>query len=71
MVKLFVSLTEEEKKFEKTPEGGRVCLWMFGGVVEMEDGTGRVWYDKSIIRNQAPEYIGEFGCLHESLHESI
>lgn len=63
MVKLFVPLTEDEKEFEKQPGGGRVCLWMFGGVVEMEDGTGRVWYDKSIDRNHAMEYVGELGHL--------
>ncbi len=38
MVKLFVPLTEDEKEFEKQPGGCRVCLWMFGGVVEMGMG---------------------------------
>jgi hypothetical protein len=71
MVKLFVPLTEEEKKFEKAAEGGRVCLWMFGGVVEMDDGTGRVWYDKSIERNQVMEYIGELCRLLEPLYHSF
>lgn len=71
MVKLFVPLTEEEKGFEKSPEGGRVCLWMFGGVVEMQDGTGRVWYDKSIERNQVMEYVGKLGHLLGARYESF
>ena len=43
----FIQLTYEEQKFEEKKEG-RVVLWAFGGVVEMEDGTGRLWYQKSI-----------------------
>lgn len=38
---------------------GRVALWVFGGVIEMEDGTGRLWYQKSIDHfNGFVEYIG-------------
>lgn len=66
MVKPFIPLTEGEKEFEKMPGGGRVCLWTFGGVVEMEDGTGRVWYDKSVERNQVMEYVGECAVVFAS-----
>ena len=37
-VKCFVPLTMEEKNWQKST-GGRVTLWGFGGVVELQDGT--------------------------------
>ena len=46
-IKPFIPLSAEEERLED--EGlGRVVLWAFGGVVEMDDGTGRLWYQKSI-----------------------
>ena len=46
-IKPFIQLTSEEKRLEKK-EDVRVVLWAFGGVVEMEDGSGRLWYQKNI-----------------------
>ena len=43
----FIKLTPEEQQLEDN-KMGRVVLWAFGGVVEMKDGTGRLWYQKSI-----------------------
>lgn len=57
-VKPFIQLTAEEKQLEQQ-ELGRVVLWAFGGVVEMEDGTGCLWYQKSIDHGCGNmEYIG-------------
>lgn len=42
-IKPFIQLTPEEQQYE-----GRVVLWAFGGVIKMDDGSGRVWYQKSI-----------------------
>ncbi len=50
----FIDTTLQEEGIE-----GRVVLWAFGGVIEMKDGTGRLWYQKSIDRYDGnPEYIG-------------
>lgn len=58
MVKPFVPLNIDEEKWEKNG-CGFVKLWGFGGVVELEDGTGRIWYQKSIIpTGGGEEYIG-------------
>ena len=46
-IKPFIPLTLEEQQLEKEKKG-RVALWAFGGVVEMEDGSGRLWYQKSV-----------------------
>lgn len=43
----FIKLTPEEQQLEDN-KMGRVVLWAFGGVVGMKDGTGRLWYQKSI-----------------------
>lgn len=57
-IKPFIQLTAEEKQIEEQ-KWGRVVLWAFGGVVEMEDGTGRLWYQKSIDHGYGNmEYIG-------------
>ncbi|CAD6592752.1 MAG: hypothetical protein ASARMPREDX12_006434 [Alectoria sarmentosa] len=57
-IKPFLPLTPEEQQFEKN-KMGRVVLWAFGGVVEMEDGTGCLWYQKSIDHGMGnAEYIG-------------
>lgn len=57
-IKPFVQLTSEEAQLEKNNKG-RVVLWAFGGVVEMKDGTGRLWYQKSIDHGYGNlEYIG-------------
>ncbi|KAF6220757.1 hypothetical protein HO133_003191 [Letharia lupina] len=53
-IKPFIPLTFEEQQLE-----GRVVLWAFGGVVEMKDGTGRLWYQKSIDHGSGNlEYFG-------------
>ena len=46
-IKPFIPLTLEEKQLEMEKKG-RVVLWAFGGVVEMKDGSGRLWYQKSV-----------------------
>ena len=57
-IKPFVRLMSKEQLFEKDGKG-RVVLWAFGGVVEMKDGTGRLWYQKSIDHgNGNLEYFG-------------
>ena len=57
-IKPFIQLTSEETQLEKNNKG-RVVLWAFGGVVEMKDGTGRLWYQKSIDHGYGNlEYIG-------------
>lgn len=54
----FIQLTSEEKQLEEKKEG-RVVLWAFGGVIEMEDGSGRLWYQKSIDHGSGNlEYYG-------------
>lgn len=57
-IKPFLQLTAEEKQLEEQ-KMGRVVLWAFGGVVEMKDGTGRLWYQKSIDHGYGNvKYIG-------------
>lgn len=57
-IKPFIPLTSEEQQLEQKKDG-RVVLWAFGGVVEMKDGTGRLWYQKSIDKGCGVlEYIG-------------
>ena len=57
-IKPFIELTAEEKQLEDQIMG-RVVLWAFGGVVEMQDGTGRLWYQKNIDHGCGNvEYIG-------------
>ena len=54
----FIQLTYEEQQLEESGKG-RVVLWTFGGVVEMKDGTGRLWYQKSVDHGCGNlEYIG-------------
>ena len=58
LIQPFINTTYAEKQLEDRKEG-RVVLWAFGGVIEMKDGTGRLWYQKSIDRSDGnPEYIG-------------
>ena len=53
-IKPFIPLLEIEKQI-----AARVVLWAFGGVVEMKDGTGRLWYQKSIDHGDDKlDYIG-------------
>ncbi|KAL9077253.1 MAG: hypothetical protein Q9161_000519 [Pseudevernia consocians] len=57
-IKPFIQLTSEAHKLEES-KLGRVALWAFGGVVEMEDGTGRLWYQKSVDHGSGNlEYFG-------------
>ena len=54
LIKPFIPLLEIEKHIKH-----RVVLWAFGGVVEMKDGTGRLWYQKSIDHGGGElDYIG-------------
>ena len=46
-IKPFIPMTSEEQQLEMEKKG-RVVLWAFGGVVEMKDGSGRLWYQKSV-----------------------
>ena len=57
-IKPFIKSTPQEQQRED--DGiGRVVLWAFGGVVEMKDGTGRLWYQKSIDHGgDSLEYFG-------------
>ncbi|KAL9131932.1 MAG: hypothetical protein Q9175_006647 [Cornicularia normoerica] len=58
LIRPFICLTSEEQQLEEEKKG-RVVLWAFGGVVEMKDGSGRLWYQKSIDHgNGNLEYIG-------------
>ena len=58
VAKAFIPLTKEEEDLEASG-GGRVTLWAFGSGVQLEDGTGRVWYQKSIDHGSNNlEYIG-------------
>ena len=57
-IKPFIQLNAQEKQLENDKQG-RVVLWAFGGVVEMKDGTGRLWYQKSIDQGGGKvEYVG-------------
>lgn len=50
--------------------GKRVVLWCFGGCVELEDHTGRVWFEKSIIPaegNGEGQYCG-MGIAKVTIH---
>jgi len=58
-VEPFINLTGDELAIEERDDDMRVALWAFGGVVEMEDGTGRVWFSKQLAhKNGLMEYIG-------------
>ena len=53
-IKELIQLTAKEQQLE-----GRVVLWSFGGVVEMKDDTGCLWYQKSIDHGYGNlEYFG-------------
>lgn len=57
-IKPFIQLTSDEQQSEDRKEG-RVVLWAFGGVIETDNGSGRVWYQKSIDHgNGNLEYCG-------------
>ena len=57
-IKPFIKLTPEEQQLEDSKQG-RVVLWAFGGVVEMKDGTGSLWYQKSVDHGYGNlEYCG-------------
>lgn len=57
-IKPFIPMTSEEQQLEES-KMGRVVLWAFGGVVEMGDGTGRLWYQKSVDHGSGNlEYFG-------------
>ena len=45
----------------------RLVLWSFGGVVELEDRTGRVFFEKSVVGGSQPEYCGT-GIAKVSVH---
>ena len=36
----------------------RVALWPFGGLVELEDKTARVWFSKCVFHGNKEKYIG-------------
>ena len=58
LIKPFIPSTLDEIQIEEKKQG-RVVLWAFGGAVEMKDGTGRLWYQKSIDKgNGNLEYMG-------------
>ncbi|KAM0798070.1 hypothetical protein BDR22DRAFT_891591 [Usnea florida] len=56
-IKPFIPMTPEEQQLEAEKKG-RVVLWAFGGVVEMKDGSGRLWYQKSV----------DHGCGNSEYH---
>lgn len=37
----------------------------------MGDGTGRVWYDKSIVKDQSMDYVGKSGCHLRALPTTL
>ena len=47
IVEPFIRFTPEEQQLVDD-NNGRVVLWAFGGAIEMDDGTGRLWYQKSV-----------------------
>ena len=57
LIKPLLELTPEEQQVGKDGKG-RVVLWPFGGVIEMADGTGRLWYQKGIVHGSDLEYVG-------------
>ena len=58
-IKPFIDVTPFEFMQEKRDESVRVALWSFGGGVEVEDGTARVWYAKTLAHKDGRmEYIG-------------
>ena len=61
-IKAFIPLTEDEHELEKrskhTDDSVRVALWAFGGVLEMdEDGTGRVWFQKTLCHEKGEQRL--------------
>lgn len=57
MVKPFVPFQCGE--VPSAESGDRVTLWNFGGLVELEDRTGRVWFEKSIFHaDDSSTYCG-------------
>ena len=58
-IKPFISKSQDEVEKEKRFENVRVTLWSFGGVVEVADGTGRVWFAKTYAHKDGTMgYIG-------------
>ena len=48
MIKAFIPLTETEKHLVDSRAVKRIAFWAFGGAVELDDGTGRVWFQKLV-----------------------
>lgn len=62
LVNPLVPLSQEERQIEQDNIGSCVKLWGFGGVVEISDGVGLLWYQKTVIHkvgeDQSDDYHG-------------
>lgn len=60
IVEPLLPLNPEEVQFQEENDNVRFTLWGFGGVVEVSDGVGLLWYQKGIYRqnDQSHEYLG-------------
>lgn len=67
IVKTFIPFQTGEVPPEAS--GDRVVLWDFGGCVELEDHTGRVWFEKSLFHaDNSSEYCG-MGIAKITVHD--
>lgn len=57
-IKAFIPMSEAEKQLVSSGKAKRVALWPFSGSVELDDGTGRVWYSKLVNRGAGDVYAG-------------
>ncbi|KAL6713911.1 hypothetical protein ACLMJK_008405 [Lecanora helva] len=47
-----------EKMRENHCKKNRVALWAFGGLVELDDRTGRMWFQKTVFHGGEQDYVG-------------
>ncbi|KAK4690413.1 hypothetical protein P7C71_g6371, partial [Lecanoromycetidae sp. Uapishka_2] len=49
--------------------GDRIVLWNFGGCVELEDKTGRVWFEKSLLHADNSSVYCGMGVAKVTVHD--
>ncbi|KAG8533746.1 uncharacterized protein KY384_001487 [Bacidia gigantensis] len=63
LVMPLLSLNDEEIAYQKNNPGNRPTLWAFGGVVEVGNGIGLLWYEKGIDHNPGSGQPQTYECL--------
>lgn len=67
-----IKLDGEELDFLNQPEnaGKRIAFWCFGGVVEIANGVGWMWYQKHIINQSGGSLLAGVGVARISLDKN-